>query len=725
MVDRSHQRAPSRRAPTRECEGGVDGRAPVDTTTRWRLSTARDSQSRSRRMSPSVAILTRLRVVVTVRANGARVGAYTLRDRLAVGGMSEVYTATNAQGVTVVVKVLSDRHRRDPVFREILHREGMLGRAIGHPNVVSVLDAGEEDAEPYLVLEYVDGVDLWRLQRALQHTMRRMEAPLACHVVRELLSGIAHVHELKGADGHGLIHRDVSPSNVFLSMVGEVKLGDLGIAVQSRGTLTSPHAAPGARLEAVQPGAINRGKVGYMAAEQLLGQAVDHRVDLFAAGVVLAEVLTGRALFSQEPDPARTLAARDAEVDALIDVLADHPPSLVSVVLRALARSPAERFQTADEFRAALATHAGDPSEARPLLAALVSWARSAGKALAREAPPSDEATTRERLSDVSPASAQEVSSTEVTREVPLAFYEVRGDAVTSRGRFTWARLLEMAFAGTLTADDVITGPDGEARRACDMPDLAPHLDPRSAATSEVAGTVADWAETMPGCSFLHALARLVFHEDSGMLVAENAPTRREVYVFKGRPTHLASNLASEMMGEYLVTNGALTRGELDMALAMMPRFEGRLQRAIVQLDLLEESRLAQLCDALSRERLMDLFRWRRGTLRFFRGVSPPPTSLPLLVDPFEVLRAAPQHLEDPMGYFLPTLDRRIGPGAPIKGVHRLGMGPIGHELVALSDGRITVRSLVQRVAAERRAQPLEVFRELYLLLEINALELR
>ncbi len=642
--------------------------------------------------------------------------------------MSEVFTAVNAQGGTVVIKVLSDRHRRDPVFRELLHREGVLGRSFGHPNVVSVLDSGEQDGEPYLVLEYVEGVDLWRLQRALQHTMRRMEAPLACHVVRELLSGIAHVHELRGPDGHGLIHRDVSPSNVFLSMVGEVKLGDMGIAVQARATATGPHAVSGARLEPVLPGSSNRGKLGYMAAEQLLGQAVDHRVDLFAAGVVLAEVLTGRALFSQESDPARILATRDSEVDALIDVLADHPPSLVSVVLRALARSPAERFQTADEFRAALAPHAGDPSEARPLLAALVAWARSAGKAMAREAAVSDEATTGNRLSRPSDAAITTVPSapvSEITREVPPAYWEVRGDAVTSRGRFTWARLIEMALSGTLTPDDVITSPDGETRRAVDMPDLAPHLDIRSVTTSEVAGTVADWAEAMPGCSFLHALARLVFAEESGMLVAENAPTRREVYLFKGRPTHLASNLASEMMGEYLVSNGALTRGELDMALAMMPRFEGRLQRAITQLGLLDESRLAQLCDALSRERLMDIFRWRRGTLRFFRAVSPPPTSLPLLVEPFEVLRRAPQLLEDPLEHFASALDRRVGAGSPLRGSHKLSMGPIGHELVALADGRVTARALVQRVVSEKRAQQADVLRELYLLVELNVLDLR
>ncbi len=641
--------------------------------------------------------------------------------------MSEVFLAAAPSGATVVIKVLSDRHRRDPVYREILRREAVLGRAIGHPNVVSVLDAGEQEAEPYLVLEYVDGVDLWRLQRALQHTMRRMEAPLACHVVRDLLAGIAHVHELRGPDGHGLIHRDVSPSNVFLSLSGDVKLGDLGIALQAR-TASGAHPIPGARLEPVLPTSSNRGKLGYMAAEQLLGQAVDHRVDLFAAGVVLAEVLTGRALFTSGSDVGRMLATRDREVEALIDVLADHPPSLVSVVLRALARSPAERFQTADEFRAALATHAGDPSEARPLLAALVSWARTAGRALARETPPaSDEVTTRERLSRPSDVSNlyREKPDPEVTREVPLVFYEVRAEGAASRGRFTWARLLEMAFNGSLAPDDLVTGPDGPPRRASEVPELAPHLDRRTATTSEVGQVVADWAEALPECTFLHALARLVFAEESGMLVGELAPTRREVYLHKGRPTHLASNLASEMMGEHLVASGAIRRGELDMALAMMPRFEGRLQRALTQLGLLDDARLAQLCDGLARKQLAELFRWRKGTLRFFRGIAPPPTALPLTVDAFELLRQSPQWLDDPAEHFQPLLDRRVGVAAPIRGIGRLGLGALAHDLLTRADGRATVRGLVQRVVSERRAQLLEVYRELYLLLEIRALELR
>ncbi len=638
--------------------------------------------------------------------------------------MSEVFLASSPRGETVVVKVLGDRHRRDPVFREILRREGQLGRAIGHPNVVSVLDAGEQEGEPFLALEYVDGVDLWRLQRALQHTMRRMEASLACHVVRELLAGIAHIHELRGPDGHGLIHRDVSPSNVFLSLHGDVKVGDLGIALQARATSSGSHLVAGARLEPVLQPAVNRGKTGYMAAEQLLGQAVDHRVDLFAAGVVLAEVLTGRTLFSSDVDPSRVLATREREVEALVDVLGDHPPSLVSVVLRALARSPAERFQTADEFRKALATHAGDPAEARPLLAALVGWARNAGRPNSRtQLPSSDEASTRERVGAGNRPTVT-APETAATREVPPTFYEItQGSA--PRGRFTWARLLELAFAGRLHPDDVLVAPDGRPVRAGDLPDLAPHLDTRGAETSEVAAQPADWAEALPERTFLHALARLVFREDTGVLVAENPPLRREVYVFKGRPTHLASNQPSEMIGEYLVANGVIRRGELDMALAMLPRFDGRLTQSIAHLGLLDETRLAQLCDALARERLHEIFRWRHGTMRFFHGVTPPPSSLPLTVDPFEVLRQAAQLVENPAEHFDAHLARRVAAGAGLKGLHRLGLGPVGADLFSRADGVVTVRTLVDRVAGERRVPASEVMRELYLLVEIQALELR
>jgi eukaryotic-like serine/threonine-protein kinase len=667
---------------------------------------------------------------VTGRNPGVRVGAYALRERLAVGGMSEVYLATNAKHETVVMKMLSERHRRDPVYCQLLRREGVLGKLLGHPNVVSVLDAGEDNGEPFVVLEYVDGVDLWRLQRALQHTMRRMEAPVACYLVRALLEGIAHVHGLQDSDGSGLIHRDVSPANILLSSTGTVKLGDLGISLSSKASAVESHSVPGVRLEPVALPTVNRGKIGYMAAEQLLGQSVDHRIDLFSAGVVLAEVLTGKALFSSGTDVGTTLTARDGEINAIIDVLGDHPSSLVGIVLRSLSRSPAERFQTADEFRAALTPHAGDAHETVPLLAALVGWARNAGKALARPLMTDDEEEETKSFKPPIPQVEtrqvyQEPPDPERTREVPLAFYEVRTSSGSIRGRYAWARLLEMAFGAALLPDDLVTGPEGVTRRAAEIPEVSQLLDPRAGTTSEVAVAVADWADTLPGSTFLYAFSRFIFAEETGMLVCESTPVRREIYLSRGRPTHLASNLASEMLGEYLMARGVITASQLGMAMAMLPRHQGRLHTALVQLGILDEARVAQHCDALARERLAELFVWTKGTLRFFRDVTPSPGALPLVIEPYALLAESPAYLGSTADYFSALSERRVGTAVPPPGLQRVPFSPIARELFSRADGRITTTQLVQRVSADRRASQEDVLRQLYFLLEVRALEVR
>jgi hypothetical protein len=304
-------------------------------------------------------------------------------------------------------------------------------------------------------------------------------------------------------------------------------------------------------------------------------------------------------------------------------------------------------------------------------------------------------------------------------------FYEVVPEDGGARGRFTWARLIEMAFQGILAAGDLVQGSDGATRRVSEIPELAAVLSPKTATTSEVAAATADWADALPACTFLHALARLVFAEDSGLLVAEVGAVRREIYLQGGRPTHVATGLPSEGLGEYLLHQRAITRGELDMVFAMLPRFEGRVQRAVVQLGILEDERLAELVEGLARTRLVDLFRWQRGTLRFFRGVTPAPSALPVQVDPYEVLRQGAQLLEDLAEYFSPLLDRAAVPTALRTRLARLSIGPVGHDLLARADGIAPLRGLAQRVATERRAPTSEVYRALYLLLEVGALELR
>ncbi len=657
---------------------------------------------------------------MTTRLPGTKVGPFTLRERLAVGGMSEVHLAVDAQGRQVVLKLLDPRNARDAAWRALLRSEAVLASAAAHANVVEVLACEEDDDEPYLAMEYVEGVDLAFMIRALQQAQRRMEAPLACHVARELLTGLAHVHALT-ADGGPVLHRDVSPSNVLLSVDGAVKLGDFGIAMTSRASF--PPGPPGAPSAAVAALRMRRGKVPYMAPEQLLGLSMDARADLYAAAVVLAELLTGRQVFATPAEASALLAARDAQLETLRDVLADHAPSLVSAVIRALARSPAERFQTADEFVAALAPHAGRPEDSRPLLSALVQWARTAAR--------SSQIPAHRRVSQgamravhdppaaMPPRSVYgEALEAERTREVPLLFYEVLGENGAPRGRFTFARLVEQAAAGVLAGRDTLVAPDGSAQRAEDWPELAPHLVLRSATTSEVADAQADWADAIPATTFMSALAKLVITEESGMLVTEAVPTRKEIYVFKGRPTHYTSNLPAESIGEYLVQRGLLHRGELDMALAMMSRFNSDLSTALVQLGLVDETQIAQRTDELTRERFGELFRWRRGTLRFFRGVLPPAGALPLTLQSTEALRVGAMALDEPVAHFAPVADRRVRPGvlAP-----RMPLSTLGADLLTGSEGRPTVERLVARTVAERRVGAAEVYRELYLLLEVGA----
>ncbi|MBK6528200.1 MAG: serine/threonine protein kinase [Deltaproteobacteria bacterium] len=657
---------------------------------------------------------------MTIRPAGSHIGPYTLGERLAVGGMSEVHLAVDASGRPVVLKLLDPRNVRDPAWRALLRSEAALATAAAHPNVVAVIECHGDDDEPFLAMEYVEGVDLASLIRALQQTQRRMEAPLACHAVRELLTGLGHIHRLN-LDGVGLLHRDVSPSNVLLSVDGSVKLGDFGLAMTMRGS--NPPGPAGTPAAAVAALRLQRGKVPYMAPEQLLGMAVDGRADLYAAGVVLAELLTGRQVFVTPPEAAALLSARDAQLEGLREVLSDHPARLVSVVFRALSRSPADRFQTAAEFIVALEPYAGDPVESRPLLAALVQWARTAARSV--QPPPRRPSSEMHPNHSQTPISARshygESLEAERTREVPLLFYEVVSESGEPRGRFTFARLVEQAAVGRLTGRDLLLSPDGSSQRAEDWAELAPHLVVRSETTSEVAEAQADWADAMPTCTFLHALAKLVLADESGMLVAEASPARKEIYLFKGRPTHYTSNLPGESIGEYLVQRGLLNRGELDMALAMMSRFNSNLSTALVQLGLVDETLLAQRTDQLARERFTELFRWRRGTLRFFRGVLPPPGALPLTLEPSEVLRAGAAALEDPVAHFVHALDRNVktGPAAPST---VLAITPLGAELMAGAESTPTLTRLIARTSQERRVTTVDALRELYFLVEVGAL---
>ena len=251
-----------------------------------------------------------------------RFGPYWLDARIAVGGTAEVYLArpvdARNEPARLIVKRLLPHFAGDEEGRTMFEREAALHASVTHENVVTVFGSGvNEQGEPYLAMEYVDGVDGYRLLRRLKQEGRALPASTAVHVTREVLRALASVHTAKDDQGRalGIIHRDVTPSNLYLSVEGRVKLGDFGIARStSRATLRNAASA------------VLKGKFAYLAPEQVAGEPFDHRADLFSTATVLAEMLLGKPLFTGgRPARGAPCTRANCRTDA-IDEIRDKLP---------------------------------------------------------------------------------------------------------------------------------------------------------------------------------------------------------------------------------------------------------------------------------------------------------------------------------------------------------------------------------------------------------------
>jgi serine/threonine-protein kinase len=245
----------------------------------------------------------------------------------------------------VAIKRLHPQLAEDPTFRVRFSEEARLNARVLHPNVVQLLDVVEAEDELWLVMEYVDGDTLHSLQSEMLAAGRLLPLDVVAGVVGGVLEGLHAAHETTDAAGVPLriVHRDVSPQNIMISRYGQVKIIDFGIAKATAPTAVSTLG----RLV---------GKVSYMSPEQATGAAVDQRSDVFAAGVVLWEALTGHRLF-REAQQSHASILRDVlrkPVPAPSAYRAQIPSALDAVVLRALARNPSDRFSSAREFAQAL-----------------------------------------------------------------------------------------------------------------------------------------------------------------------------------------------------------------------------------------------------------------------------------------------------------------------------------------------------------------------------------
>src|SRR4051812_3197668 len=258
-------------------------------------------------------------------------GRYRALKRLGAGGMAEVWCAEDeVLGRRVALKLLGGRFAEDPEFRERFRREAQAAAGLAHPNIVGIFDRAEWEGITYIAMELVDG----RTLKELVAERGPLPPAIAVSFVEQVLRALGYAHR------RGIVHRDVKPQNVIIDAEGTAKVADFGIARATNSEMT-------------QTGAIV-GTMQYMSPEQAQGLPVDSRSDLYSAGVVLYELLTGRVPFEGEAPVSIALKHVNERPVPPGQLRPGVAPALEAVVLRSMEKDPALRFQSAEEFIAAL-----------------------------------------------------------------------------------------------------------------------------------------------------------------------------------------------------------------------------------------------------------------------------------------------------------------------------------------------------------------------------------
>jgi len=277
----------------------------------------------------------------------ARFGKYTLIRKLATGGMAELFLAIQKSVAgfekLIVIKRILPSMNQDRAFIEMLLHEARIAATLSHPNIVQIFDVGQADGQYFIAMEHVHGEDL----RSIVRQMKKqgvLEFPLehALAIVLGMCSGLAYAHDKRDLDNShlGIVHRDISPQNVVVTFTGDVKIVDFGMAKSdSRGG-----------FEQTKSGKL-KGKVPYMSPEQARGDDLDARSDLFATGVMLFELTTGKRLFKGASEYETLKLICEREYPRPSDIRPDYPVDLEPIVMRALAKDRADRYQSAREMQ--------------------------------------------------------------------------------------------------------------------------------------------------------------------------------------------------------------------------------------------------------------------------------------------------------------------------------------------------------------------------------------
>jgi len=388
-------------------------------------------------MSDVSAVLATTPVPAGLIAPGVRIGKYEIVHRIACGGMAEIYLA-RASGIYgfekyVVLKRILPQYAANDEFVRMFLKEARVAATLDHANIAQVHDIGEVGGSTFFTMEYLHGEDLRQVMRHVLRNGQRLPLEHALEIVIGAASGLHFAHEKRGPDGKslGIVHRDISPANIVVSYGGGVKLVDFGIAKLAADPELSQRYAL-------------KGKLAYMSPEQLHNTPLDRRSDVFSLGAVLYEITTHTRLFKGTTEVETMKSVLDGIVPPPTSVVPGYPAALESIVLRALARSPESRYQSARELQVDLETfvHA---ARIRLSPAALAEWMETTF------GPKQELWHTLPKTAAVLPSAdvpAAPREPTAATRVTPHAHVDPPRRSGSARRRSVFAALAVVALAG-------------------------------------------------------------------------------------------------------------------------------------------------------------------------------------------------------------------------------------------------------------------------------------
>ncbi len=626
-------------------------------------------------------------------------GPYRIEHRLAAGGMAEVFVARrlgpHGFQKRVALKRILPQHARDAEFVGMFIDEARLAARLEHPGIVSVFDFGEHDGALFMAMEMVDGTTVGRLLRTV--SSRRETVPLgpALHVALEAASALAYAHELTDERGKPLhiVHRDVSPANLLLDRRGRVKLTDFGIA-RCRTT-----------TQRTDDGHI-RGKLGYMSPEQVVGDEVDAKSDVFTLGVVLAELLIAEPLFSAGADLEVLLQIRNVDLTSLRRAGTHLPRDVMSLLQWVLTADPEGRPSAArlEHTLRDILTRRGELGRGARGLALLLERL----DLIPRQSKPEEDDDAAGRptflveLDESAPAPSNTRALLQRLSVDPPATYELRFLDGGIEGPVAYAEMVRRIVTGELpVGTKVRKDQSAEFMSAHGMPELRRYLDSKAL----------QWGPSGPprgahrrgmlhGGRLLRQAHAIVDGRHTGALHLWDGPRQKRIYYREGRPDFVASNIEAELLGAFLVDTGEIMPMELEMALAMLPRYGGRLGDALVGLGILRPMTLFHAVSAQVRARYLDAFRWKSGQWAYVAGEEHQEETIPLREDGHELLLQAARMTEpEQMGVALEPLANQplsLRPGAPPRlATYRLPR--TWEQLLVGLDGSVTARGVLAR----------------------------